>query len=742
MRRSAAAILFFLLLTGAAADSPRSAELVQYALSDARVLYVYGSPQHIDWPTLYYLNDHWGARIDLACMHPRIGFHLTTHGLPDKQIFLHNAYLSPGNPGHVDSLISRLFADRRSDLIVFASDATDSLSASLWQRLLDLPPEKAGLFEPLRFFRQIADDTLVDSAGSVIVLNAHEIRRSYIERMRQEIPLLLPSWTPDDLDDRLRSRYGLVENRVPTQPPPADFLSGIEQLRLLPIIDSLFFSSPMKRTYIRQANRFISGFRAAQHSVGQHQVDNILDGYRELRTLTTPIQAEGGSIKLPAFHDYIVDLAARAERAALDAVGIAWDGRISLRDSPHGPKVKFRLTVSVNGPREVTLTEVRFHPHWDTTEVVLDKGGQEVTPHQSFVREFLIDVDRERLQSDQPDSLTFTAGLTYGAIPLEFTRSAALRQSPRLTVRFDPDFHFVPPPADLDIDRLVSPTALNVFITKPRDYTASATIDLQTPRGVFAGAYRQELELAPGQTREIVRIPFTISNLMELGRQQAVVNLQVDGRTLAADTVAMRLARCRVSDEIAIGFLPDSTGRLEDVLRMTEVNFRPLTDRSLLTADLRAYNVIVIGPGASRRYPSLKLIRDRLEEYIRWGGSLVVLGQDYDWPEGVLPFSLVPSREMIGRDDIALLIDEARVLSRPYSVSVYEMRNAFHPPLPSAGAAVSPAEVVLQTPTGSSLLSVSRLGTGQMIYCGLPLLQLVAELDIEAIHLLANILNY
>jgi len=31
---------------------------------------------------------------------------------------------------------------------------------------------------------------------------------------------------------------------------------------------------------------------------------------------------------------------------------------------------------------------------------------------------------------------------------------------------------------------------------------------------------------------------------------------------------------------------------------------------------------------------------------------------------------------------------------------------------------------------------------GQMIYCGLPLLEMVAQLDLEAIHLVANILNY
>jgi hypothetical protein len=37
---------------------------------------------------------------------------------------------------------------------------------------------------------------------------------------------------------------------------------------------------------------------------------------------------------------------------------------------------------------------------------------------------------------------------------------------------------------------------------------------------------------------------------------------------------------------------------------------------------------------------------------------------------------------------------------------------------------------------------VTRIGEGQVIYCGLPLVEMISELNIEAIHLLANLLNY
>ncbi|MHC4501282.1 MAG: hypothetical protein ACYS21_19480, partial [Planctomycetota bacterium] len=57
-------------------------------------------------------------------------------------------------------------------------------------------------------------------------------------------------------------------------------------------------------------------------------------------------------------------------------------------------------------------------------------------------------------------------------------------------------------------------------------------------------------------------------------------------------------------------------------------------------------------------------------------------------------------------------------------------------------AVLAPAEKVFVTPTGAVLLSVSRLGEGQVIFCGLPLIEMISRLELEAIHLFANILNY
>jgi len=239
-----------------------------------------------------------------------------------------------------------------------------------------------------------------------------------------------------------------------------------------------------------------------------------------------------------------------------------------------------------------------------------------------------------------------------------------------------------------------------------------------------------------------VRIPFSVSNLFELGIHRQSIALTIDGRPVAADSGIIRIASCKVDDKISVGFLPDTTGLLEEILRMTDATFRPLTDRTLLTGDLDAYNVILIGSGALRNYPSFRDIRDRLEDYLRYGGSLVIFGQPSDWEEGLLPVSLIPSEERVVRSELLNRIPNANILSKPHVIDENEFLADFTARRRVAAAIVAPAEQVYVTPTGATLLSVSRLGEGQIIYCGFPLTEMISGLNLEAIHLLANIMNY
>jgi hypothetical protein len=281
-----------------------------------------------------------------------------------------------------------------------------------------------------------------------------------------------------------------------------------------------------------------------------------------------------------------------------------------------------------------------------------------------------------------------------------------------------------------------------VRIDKPRSYRGPVRLVLETPEGVFAGAYRQELDLESDYVSDVIRIPFSVSNLFPMGVHGQTVSLLVNDRVVSTDTGLIRVASCDIADTITVGLLPDSLGLLEDVLRMSGANYQPLTNRALWTADLNAYSVIIVGSGAYREYPALAKIKARLEEYIRFGGSLIILGQPYDWPEDALPMSLTPTLEVVDTTDIITRLPHANVLSRPYRIEIpyllapLEIRKAV------SSAVISPSERVFITHSGAALLSVSRLGGGQVIYCGLPLLQMIGGLNLEAIHLFANLLNY
>jgi hypothetical protein len=750
-KRPSAIFVFLRLLVAAllgsaslwACGSALGADLVDYSLCDVRVLYLFDDPARIDWPTLYYLNDHWGCRVDLVSVASRVKFLKESYELKERQLYFHKYYLPAEDSLRIDSVTAELFAERRPDVVILGEPGGGSWYKRLKDRLVNLPASDTLVFNVLKVYELSTRRDSGAVSAAEVVLNSREMQTRYRTRLNGEVPFFIPWYRADSFTMPQLVHYRLVKRNLTGDSTEADFLSGIEPTRLIDIIRRLPLIGPMKATFLKQAGKYVSLFGAASKSVGRRRADLILNGYRELTLLNEQPRFDSGATAYPDYFRYLNDLLSKAERAALDAAGVNWDGRVVLRDSPEGPKLKFTAAVSADGPEDVQLSNIRFHPYWDTAAVILDDQPRLVGPHQSLVQEYLVDIDRSRLESPLPDSLLFSAEIAYGQIPLRVFSAIPVRESPQLGIAFDPSFHFVPPVAQLEVDRVVSSMNWKVIITKPYEFSGKVGIDLQTPVGLFAGAYRQELTLDAGNTRETVRIPFTVSKLFDPGIQAQTVDLLVDGRVIAVDTGYVRLAACSIADTVKIGFLPDTTGLLEDILRQTDAGFQPLTDRTFLTADLDPWDVIVVGSGSFRDYPALAKVRDRLQEYVRYGGSIVVFGQPEDWPEGLLPVSLIPLTGQVAvREEIGFDSTGSRLWHKPYDIDRGNLLAYFAQSRPVAAAIVSPAEKIMSTASGAALVSVSRIGDGQIIYCGLPLLEAVAQLELTAIHLFANILNY
>jgi hypothetical protein len=738
-KQTSSLVVWIALLGAFALATPvKAADPLQYAACDLRAVYLFDNADDIDWPTLYYLNDVYGIRIDLANVQMGSSYQEIKRSVIETELHLHSYILPDSGARPYDSVLASLTGKYPVDLVIIAplikNSPTDSLSNLVMSASVKLG---AGNIYKL-------GDTTVGKrvqSGS-IYLNTREKGTRYRERMEREIPKLF-SWyrTPKQMPERLM-RYDLVWSSRTDSKPQADFIAGLPPIRLSRIIDSALTDGSLKTALIRKARNYESFLSLAHNSIGRKRADYILTAHKELVTLSDQCRIETKLASIPRFLGYLAELNRKLQRAVVQEIGLTWNGEIILRDSPDGPKVKFRAELGADGPAEIELDAVRFKPYWDTTSIDLDTQIKKIQPHQSIIKEYLVSIDRKYLEAQKPESLLFAADVVYGKMPITLYSAVPIWQSPDLSVKFEPGFKFIPPVAQLVVDRVVNSMAWKATLTKPTYYYGKVDVKIETPRGMFAGAYQTERKLEKGQSLESIRIPFTVSNLFELGIQRATISLLVNGRTIAADTGIIRIAACHVEDTTRIGFLPDTTGQLEDIMRMTDAGFQPLTERTLVTGDLEAYDVILIGSGAFRAYPQLRELKGRLEDFIRSGGRLVLFGQPSAWPEGVLPVGCSPGMERVRPEDILNRGNVSNIMAKPYAISDNVLFDGLAPSTKVASAVVTPAENILVTPTGGALLSVTRIGTGELIYCGLPLVDMISHLNIEAIHLFANLLNH
>ena len=128
---------------------------VDYALCDVRVACFVQSTEEIDWPTLYYLNDNFGCRIDIILIKQRPKFQIETESLADKHLYLHRVYLSTNAPISVDDAVRGLFINQKPDLLLFES-SFDELSIDRWiKSIKELNSSNMDLFVLSKAFTRV-----------------------------------------------------------------------------------------------------------------------------------------------------------------------------------------------------------------------------------------------------------------------------------------------------------------------------------------------------------------------------------------------------------------------------------------------------------------------------------------------------------------------------------------------------------------------------------------------------------
>jgi LmbE family N-acetylglucosaminyl deacetylase len=174
-----------------------------------------------------------------------------------------------------------------------------------------------------------------------------------------------------------------------------------------------------------------------------------------------------------------------------------------------------------------------------------------------------------------------------------------------------------------------------------------------------------------------------------------------------------------------------------------------LSNSDLLSGDLSAYNVIVVGIRAYAVRPELAKAQPRLDEFVRSGGTMIVQYQSSDFP-APLPLSMsgrMPERVVDENSAVNMLESSNPLLNFPNKITssdfdswVEERGHGFLDSWDAGYTALTETADPGQDPQRGGLI-VTRQGKGTYIYVAYALYRQLPELVPGAYRILANLLS-
>lgn len=712
---------------------------IQAAGSDITVFCPAVKAEDVQWPALVYLNQEYGAQIQIVLVRPSPLFDCRTVASADDQFQL--SYFGQGTGMDAtllaDSIVGRLFGNVFPDLIIFSASGADS------SFLADLVMEIER--------KSIADSTLPKLPQNVFILGSPAGRGAVIfndkelfELHGDKIGELSQAFSPDGPDRYLPRPfrwYYPVTTDVATIEKTADFLGGMDRFRLPEIISRALVDGPEKENALGRLEAYRTAIRMARRSTlgGREQLALLEKAHLEIARLEESAASPGG-LSVPFLRQRIGALRQRAVSALHEALGIAWKGRLEIRATPFGSVGKVIVDLEARGASAVTLSAFKYHSP-DGVIAVLDSTLMVISPHQRLYREYPVPISPSLTVNtgDQAAHCSFTAAVDETSLELDVPCTEITQE--KVSIRFLPGYAFLAPFTEDQFTALAQPFDWQIHVTKPYGVEFRGTLDIRVPDGIVVGTYDENIVLPDEITAKYIDIHLAAGRSIGNDRKEVEAILLVGDRQVASTSAAARIIRCDVPDTRDIAFIPDPEGRLEDFLRMTRLPFTPFTTQSLIRAPLEAYDLIIIGTDPASFHRVLRGAGDRLREFIRNGGDILILGQSFGWPNDLFESPMYTAKSIDAPP--ARVTDASHPLFKePFVIDAAALAGRSKTVGYAYPAKITGGAEIISAGELGSYLQVSKVGDGWIIYCGLPLLEMAATLDIDAVHFMANILNF
>lgn len=302
-----------------------------------------------------------------------------------------------------------------------------------------------------------------------------------------------------------------------------------------------------------------------------------------------------------------------------------------------------------------------------------------------------------------------------------------------------------------------------VTVSNQQQSGADGKVHLELPAGWTADPSETPFHLAPQSSRDIVFTlhPAALSNgsydiraVAQSGNSQFTEGFTTVGYPglrpyylYRPATYTLHAANVKVPSDLKIGYI---MGTGDDVpAELAEIGIQPhlLSPTELASADLSAYDAIVVGIRAYSSRPDLGAATPRLLEYVQNGGTVLVQYQSVQFPA---PYPITLGRnpeKVVGEQTPVSLIDpESPLFTWPNHITssdfdgwVEERGHSFLGNWSSQYTALTETHDPGQDPQKGGLLYV-RYGKGNWMYMAYAVYRQLPEGVPGAFRLLANLL--
>nr|MBN2278662.1 hypothetical protein [candidate division Zixibacteria bacterium] len=706
-------------------------------LTDIKAVCVYENPGQIDWGLVYHLAVENGCHVDLVTIKTGPSYQPVFIRADKYNLNSIQFYIPEATPIYFDTIKSDLFAGYIPDIVIFLSDFQNDPLNAFESYLLNLTFDSSAVFNIKKYYRKVEE-------GSRYSLFIKE--NQYFEYYGDEINRMADAVSEEIASTAtigIYTVYDLIKSRPVPESPSASFLAGIDRFKFDLIADKYVEGSVQKAALKMHKNKYIELLKKSLEQTGAERIGSLLGAIDAVKKFRQAYYYQIGAVDtLTPVAQYIERTLDKLSSAVFFETGVKSNGTVLIRETTEGKKLKFRSEIDNDGYISIRTGWVGFRPYWIDTVIVIDSAWTNVSPNASLIREYTVEVDPGYLMTVDEQSLKFVGKVVYGNQEMDFNYRAGSYEESYFSIEFVPDFMIIKPFPELQIDRLVEPTSLKAVLNKPVDFGGVVGIEVVSPKTVLSGAYNKELTLRAGERSREFNIPLVATKSMGRERHDIIINISSDGKIVASDIAQIRQAEFDVPTKTKIALLPDVSGILEDILILTGADYKSISERYLKAGNLDLYDIVIFGTGCFRNYESLDAAYDVIKKYMEFGGTVIVFGQTDDWRDDLLPVSIVSSTQKMEKRDVRVTDNSHPLFTRPYRLDVSRMLDGISGGTISYPAVVFPGEKLIEGEKGITHLSVSRFGDGKLIYCGLPLIQMVRNLDAEAIKLFSNLIHY